>query len=229
MSDNKRTGRGFNGKGYYIALILCAAAIGISGYLYYQNTQPQEESLLLQEESGEELLLGTADTEALEAIATQPPVTEGTVQPTQPSAQPAEKKPLKTAAPVDGQTLAEYAMDCLSYNETTRDWRVHNGVDIAAQEGTQVMAAADGKVTRVWEDDTMGYTVEIRHEGGYTTRYASLAENVSVQEGDTVKLGQVIGCVGDTALVETVLGPHVHFSVTCQDAPMDPNEFLNLA
>ena len=230
MSDNKRTGRSFNGKGYYIALILCAAAIGISGYLYYQNTVQQEANLMLQEEPQEQQMLqGTMGTEALEAIATQPPVTQSTTPPSQSATQPTEKKVLKTAAPVDGQTMQSYAMDCLSYNETTRDWRVHNGVDIGAQEGTQVMAAAEGKVIAVYEDDTMGYTVEIRHEGGYTTRYASLAENLSVKEGDTVKLGQVIGCVGDTALVESVIGPHVHFSVTYQDAPMDPGDFLNLA
>ena len=230
MSDNKRTGRSFNGKGYYIALILCAAAIGISGYLYYQNTVQQEANLMLQEEPQEQQMLqGTMGTEALEAIATQPPVTQSTTPPSQSATQPTEKKVLKTAAPVDGQTMQSYAMDCLSYNETTRDWRVHNGVDIGAQEGTQVMAAAEGTVIAVYEDDTMGYTVEIRHEGGYTTRYASLAENLSVKEGDTVKLGQVIGCVGDTALVESVIGPHVHFSVTYQDAPMDPGDFLNLA
>ena len=230
MSDNKRTGRSFNGKGYYIALILCAAAIGISGYLYYQNTVQQEANLMLQEEPQEQQMLqGTMGTEALEAIATQPPVTQSTTPPSQSATQPTEKKVLKTAAPVDGQTMQSYAMDCLSYNETTRDWRVHNGVDIGAQEGTQVMAAAEGTVIAVYEDDTMGYTVEIRHEGGYTTRYASLAENLSVKEGDAVKLGQVIGCVGDTALVESVIGPHVHFSVTYQDAPMDPGDFLNLA
>ena len=229
MSDNKRTGRSFNGKGYYIALILCAAAIGISGYLYYQNTVQQEANLMLQEEPQEQQMLATMGTEALEAIATQPPATQSTTPPSQSATQPTEKKVLKTAAPVDGQTMQSYAMDCLSYNETTRDWRVHNGVDIGAQEGTQVMAAAEGKVIAVYEDDTMGYTVEIRHEGGYTTRYASLAENLSVKEGDTVKLGQVIGCVGDTALVESVIGPHVHFSVTYQDAPMDPADFLNLA
>jgi murein DD-endopeptidase MepM/ murein hydrolase activator NlpD len=90
------------------------------------------------------------------------------------------------------------------------------------------MAAAEGTVIAVYEDDTMGYTVEIRHEGGYTTRYASLAETVSVQKGDTVKLGQVIGCVGDTALVESVIGPHVHFSVTYRDAQIDPAEFFAL-
>ena len=228
MSDNKRNRRSFNGKGYYIALILCAAAIGISGYLYYQNTQQQEPSLLLEEETQEEQLLGTMGTEALEAIATQPQATQGTAPTTQPT-EPREKKPLKTAAPVEGETIASYAMDCLSYNETTRDWRVHNGVDIAAEAGTQVLAAADGTVTRVWEDETMGYSVEIRHEGGYTTRYSSLAETIAVEEGDTVTMGQAIGLVGDTALVENVLGPHVHFSVTSQDAPMDPADFLSLS
>ena len=226
--SNKKFGSA-NGKGYYIALILCAAAIGISGYLYYQNTVQQEANLMLQEEPQEQQMLATMGTEALEAIATQPPATQSTTPPSQSATQPTEKKVLKTAAPVDGQTMQSYAMDCLSYNETTRDWRVHNGVDIGAQEGTQVMAAAEGTVIAVYEDDTMGYTVEIRHEGGYTTRYASLAENLSVKEGDTVKLGQVIGCVGDTALVESVIGPHVHFSVTYQDAPMDPGDFLNLA
>ena len=228
MSDNKRNRRSFNGKGYYIALILCAAAIGISGYLYYQNTQQQEPSLLLEEETQEQQLLGTMGTEALEAIATQPQATQGTAPSTQPT-EPREKKPLKAAAPVEGETIASYAMDCLSYNETTRDWRVHNGVDIAAEAGTQVLAAADGTVTRVWEDETMGYSVEIRHEGGYTTRYSSLAETIAVEEGDTVTMGQAIGLVGDTALVENVLGPHVHFSVTSQDAPMDPADFLSLS
>ena len=227
MSDNKRTGRSFNGKGYYIALILCAAAIGISGYLYYQNTEKQEQALLLEETEQQELL-GTLGTEALEALATQPTAAQGTTPATQASTEPTEKKPLKTAAPVSGETLAEYSVDALSYNETTRDWRVHNGVDIAAQEGTQVLAAADGEVSAVYEDDTLGYTVVISHEGGYTTRYSSLAENVCVETGDTVTLGQPIGYVGSTALVETVLGPHVHFSVTCQDAPMDPSAFLSL-
>ena len=228
MSDNKHTRRSFNGKGYYIALILCAAAIGISGYLYYQNTARQEQSLLLQEEPEALQAAENAGTEALEAIATQPPAPETTVPATQPSTAPEAKEPLKTAAPVSGETLMGYAMDCLSYNETTRDWRVHNGVDIAAETGTAVLAAADGKVEEVFEDDTMGYTVVIRHDGGYVTRYSSLAETVAVQKGDEVTMGQTIGYVGESALVETVLGPHLHFGVTYQDAPMDPADFLSL-
>ena len=229
MSDNKRTGRSFNGKGYYIALILCAVAIGISGYLYYQNNNQTEQTLLLREEEiREDPVMGTLATEAMEALATQPAPTEGTVTPTQPTAKPTQPGKLKTAAPVSGDTISGYSMDCLSYNETTRDWRVHNGVDIAAEDGTQVLSAADGEVESVFEDDTYGHTVVIRHNGGYTTRYSSLAETILVKPGDTVTLGQAIGYVGATALVETVLGSHVHFSVTYQDAPMDPAEFLAL-
>jgi murein DD-endopeptidase MepM/ murein hydrolase activator NlpD len=117
-------------------------------------------------------------------------------------------------------------MEALSYNQTTRDWRVHNGVDIAAEEGTAVCAAADGQVYTTYEDDSMGYTVVIRHEGGYTTKYSSLSQDIPVKAGDMVTMGQTIGYVGASALVETALGSHVHFGVTHQDTPMDPAEFL---
>ena len=90
------------------------------------------------------------------------------------------------------------------------------------------MAAADGQVYTVYEDDTMGHTVIIRHEGGYTTCYSSLSQEIPVKPGDRVTMGQVIGYAGATALVETTLGSHVHFSVTYQNEPMDPAEFLAL-
>ena len=223
MSDNKNTGRGIYGKGYYIALILCAAAIGITGFLYYRSEN--EARQVLQEPEQQMTLPAAAVEEDVPVVVTQP---QGTQAPaaTEPTAAP--KKPLKTAAPISGETVAEYAMDCLSYNETTRDWRVHNGVDLAAEAGTEVMAAADGVVYTTYDDDMMGTTVVIRHEDGYTTVYSSLAEELKVSTGDRVTLGQAIGCVGETALIETGAGPHVHFSVLCNDAAMDPAEFLAL-
>ena len=67
-----------------------------------------------------------------------------------------------------------------------------------------------------------------RSDGGYITRYSSLREDLCVNPGDKVTLGQTIGYAGDSALVETVMGSHVHFSVSCQDEPMDPAEFFAL-
>ena len=218
MSDNKNN-RGMNGKGYYIALILCAAAIGITSYVYYRNTE--EPSAL---EASAPLEQAGAD---VAVIATQPKPQSPDPQATE-TTKPAEKTVVKTVSPVAGEEVFGYAMEVLSYNQTTRDWRTHNGVDIAAEAGTEVVAAADGEVYTTYEDETLGYTVVIRHAGGYTTHYSSLGEDIRVQAGDQVTMGQVIGTVSSTALVETVLGPHVHFSVTYQDAPMDPSEFLSL-
>ena len=223
MSNNKRTG-GIFGKGYYIALILCAAAIGITGYVYYQNTNQEELSLQTQDRQDTLPAAGTEDRD-VPVLATQP--TDGT-EPSAQTTQPTEHQSLKTASPVSGQTVSSYSMEALSYNLTTRDWRVHNGVDFAAEAGTEVVAAADGEVYTVYEDDTMGTTVVIRHLNGYNTRYSSLSPELKVKAGDRVTMGQVIGTVDNTALVETVLGPHVHFSVTYLDQPMDPMEFLAL-
>ena len=227
MSNNKHTGSGVFGKGYYIALILCAAAIGISGYLYYRNANQTDTTLQQPDTEVVQVPADVTENEDVAAVATQPQTTAPTTEGTE-STEATTNKPLKTGAPVEGTTVAEFAMDCLSYNETTRDWRVHNGIDIAADEGTQVCAAAAGVVYTTYSDDSMGTTVVIRHDGGYTTKYSSLAEELSVKTGDTVELGQVIGCVGSTALIENALGPHVHFSVTYRDAEMDPMEFLSM-
>ena len=221
MSNNKKSG-GMFGKGYYIALVLCAAAIGISGYVYYRNAGQTEAVLQQQEAEGQVAVVATE--EDVPAAVTQP-----ATQPAETTTAPTEKKALKTAMPLEGQQVAEYAMDCLSYNSTTRDWRVHDGVDIAAETGTQVKAAADGQVYTVYDDDSMGTTVVIRHEDGYVTVYASLAEEVAVSAGDTVTLGQTIGTVGETALLENALGDHLHFAVLRNDEQMDPAEFLNMA
>ena len=210
MSNNKNTGGVFGGKGYYIALILCAAAIGISGYVYYRNLDQTQDVL-------------SASGSDLAVVATQPG-TQSTTTGTEPTS--SEPSTLKTAAPLAGETVAEFAVDCLGYNETTRDWRTHHGVDIAAEAGTNVCAAAAGTVYSVYEDESLGTTVVITHDGGYTTKYASLAEEVSVSPGDGVALGQPIGTVGTTALLESGLEPHVHFAVTCNGDPMDPQEFL---
>ncbi len=215
MSNIKKFFSGkFAGKGYYIALILCAVAIGVSGYLYYQNANADNPNL----ENPE----ATVDVMNPGSNATAPSATAPSAQPTP------TKKPFKTGKPVDGEVVMDYSMDCLCYNPTTRDWRTHNGMDFAAASGSAVSAAADGTVYTIFTDDTMGTTIVIRHEDGYVTTYSSLAENVNVKVGDTVTLGQTIGYVGCSALLETALGDHLHFAVTCDGVSIDPEDFFKL-
>lgn len=221
MSENKRNSV-LRGKGYYIALIACAAAIGISGYVYYSNTG--EENTL--SDPGTPVVATDTAQATQSTAATRSAAAESAQTATQ-ATQPTTGK-LSTCAPVEGTTVAEYAMEVLSYNETTRDWRVHDGVDIAAETGTTVCAAADGEVYTVYEDTEMGMTVVIRHDGGYTTKYSSLAQTVTVSAGDTVQMGDPIGAVGTSALMETALGDHVHFSVAKDNEDMDPAQFLSM-
>ncbi len=212
MDKKKQTGS-ISGKGYYIALVLCSVAIAIVGFLYYRNGKTPSETL--QDPTAN---AGKPTSSDVQAVATQPAEPGGTVA--------LPKKPAKIVSPLEGQTIAPYAMDTLCYNETTRDWRVHDGIDIAAKAGTPVCAAASGTVYTVYADETMGMTVVLQHEGGYFTRYASLEEKVPVQAGDTVAAGEQIGTVGATALLESGLGDHLHFSVSCNNTALNPAEFL---
>ena len=218
MSNKKFT----NGKGYYIALALCALAIGVSGYLYYSHAN-EEQTQLSSPDMTTPLTVPDNQSD-LPVVATQPQQTP--TQPAETTAPTVTRKPLQTASPVEGEIVVVYAMDSLGYNPTTRDWRTHNGVDIAAEEGSVVCAAAEGTVYTVYEDDTMGMTVVIRHQDGYITKYASLAQEVAVKAGDTVTMGQKIGYVGSTALLESAIGDHVHFSVTCNGEHVNPADFL---
>ena len=217
MSKKFNFGRSIKAKGYYIALILCAVAIGISGYMYYQNANQTDDPQLNNPNS----VIDPGDD--VQAGATLPSGGNSSGDTTEPV-----KRPYPIGRPLAGETIKDYAMDCLSYNETTRDWRVHNGIDIAADAGTTVCAAAAGTVYTVFQDDTMGTTVVICHDGGYVTQYASLAEDVSVKTGDTVQMGDAIGKVANTALLESAQGDHLHFSVMLNDEHIDPVAFLEM-
>ena len=128
--------------------------------------------------------------------------------------------------PVEGAVVTAYSMDKLLYNETMRDWRTHDGIDIAADAGTAVVAAKAGTVESVEADPIMGMTVTIQHQDKWETVYSSLTDAPEVEAGDEVTAGQVIGFVGETAASESALGPHLHFAVLHDGAASDPESFL---
>lgn len=98
----------------------------------------------------------------------------------------------------------------------------HHGLDIAAPEGTEVMAARGGTVSRAGTDEELGMYVVIEHDGGFTTTYGHLAEKV-VEKGDQVHYGTLIGYVGSTGLST---GPHLHFEIRSGSQSKDPLQLL---
>lgn len=87
----------------------------------------------------------------------------------------------------------------------------HNGVDIAASQGTPIKAAADGNVIASgWNSGGFGNHVVLKHADGKATLYGHMVSTPSVKVGQTVKKGQVIGKVGNTGLS---YGAHLHFTI----------------
>ena len=127
--------------------------------------------------------------------------------------------------PVDGKVIEEFSDNNLIYNVALRDWRTHNGIDLEAEAGTQVLAAANGVVEEIY-DSSMGTSVLIDHQNGYKTLYANLDESTSIKKGDEVAEGDVIGVVGNTALADATDLPHLHFEITKDGENINPSEYI---
>jgi len=128
--------------------------------------------------------------------------------------------------PVKGAVLRDYSVETLSLDPTLGDWRTHGGLDIAAAQGVQVISMSAGTVSKVYEDGLMGTTVVVDHGGGLQSWYCNLAPEPSVQEGDTVEIGGVLGRIGGSAIAEVGVGSHLHLETTLDGQMVDPREYL---
>lgn len=141
---------------------------------------------------------------------------------------PAEAAPTALLWPVEGDVVAAFSGTELTYNEALGDWRTHNGMDIAADLGTEVLAAADGTVESIANDPVTGTTLTLSHSGGMTTVYGNLdPDTLSVAVGDTVTAGQVLACVGSSAAGEAAGAAFLHFAVTVDGQGVDPQFYLS--
>jgi murein DD-endopeptidase MepM/ murein hydrolase activator NlpD len=107
-------------------------------------------------------------------------------------------------------------------NPITGQWEIHNGLDIAAAEGTEVLAARSGVVTEVRTSATYGKLLKYETEDGYTVMYAHLSR-VMVQEGEKIRQGQVVAKSGNTGIST---GPHLHYSIWKDGKLLDPLQFF---
>lgn len=239
------------GKGFYIVLLLCVAALGVSGYYLFTGITDISRAV-----SGPAAVVATPPpANTAPTAVTQPPV--DTDQPPAGSGQPAAVLPAATAAPaptaaptptappvpsatvppvtatasvftwpVKGEVLRGHAVETLAYDRTMGDWRTHDGIDIAANAGTQVLAPAGGTVSDLYTDDLMGTCVVILHADGVMSTCANLEKVPTVEIGDTVRTGDIIGSVGESAIAESEEASHLHLSMTKNGVSVDPLEYL---
>lgn len=131
--------------------------------------------------------------------------------------------------PLSGTVTQKHDTETLVFSPSMGDWRIHTGLDIAAALGDTVCAAADGTVKEVWDDAMMGKCVSIKHTDDVVTVYKNLGDTLAdgIVAGQSVKAGDAIGTVGETALSELADEPHLHFEMTVNGAPVDPLSYLS--
>ncbi len=167
---------------------------------------------------------GTADKPSGKGDETLPVYNGGETQPVggNPSDAPYE-------LPVSGKLLKGHDSTIQVYSNTMGDYRIHLGLDIATAAEAPVYAVADGKVEQVWEDAMMGNCVAVAHENDTVSIYKNLAAELAggIAVGSTVKKGQQLGQVGDTAVVEMAEEPHLHFEMTVGGISVDPLDYFD--
>lgn len=235
------------GKGFYLVLLLCVAAIGVSGYYLYDSIGQANTTVAVPTQV---IVTATPSPTATitpvapatptpmptstPTIAVATPEVEAVLEPevevaAEPEVTPSPT-PVPTASvftwPVKGNILTEHAIETLAYDVTMSDWRTHDGIDIAADLGMSVMAAAGGTVSAIDHHDLMGTIVFIDHGNGITSSYANLAAVPTVEVGDVVATGTVIGSVGDTAIAESNLPSHLHFAMSENGEAVNPVDYL---
>ena len=99
----------------------------------------------------------------------------------------------------------------------------HDGIDIPAPQGTEIVSPGSGIVSKVYDSSSVGKTIEIE-SGDYKFVFHHLY-SIGVKENDNVNKGQVIGGVGSTGTLST--GNHLHFTVYEKDELINPLNLVN--
>ena len=127
--------------------------------------------------------------------------------------------PFSETAPVAGESSSGFGYRIHPIQNTLR---FHYGTDFAADEGTPVLAFADGTVLAAGEDEGYGNYVKLDHGDGFVTLYGHCSA-LLVSAGETVQKGQTIALVGSTG---QSTGPHLHFELMHNGIYLNPEFYL---
>ena len=128
--------------------------------------------------------------------------------------------------PIVGNVLVNSSMDKTVYCATLEQYKYNPAIIISAVEGEDITAAADGRVTAIYQDPQIGTAVVMDLGGGYELTCAQL-KDLTVKEGDYVDCGTVIGKVAAPTKYFSVEGSNVYFKLTLNGKPVNPLNLLS--
>lgn len=210
------------GKGFYLVLAVCMAAMGMAVYSALDAVNPvePEQNSSIQESVPEEPDSFPVEENENNGSSEQPLAEEET--------EPVDNEGVATffMLPLNGEIIKSYDSEHLQYSNTFNDMRLHTGTDIKPQSTTDVISAGNGSVLSVEENTVLGNVITIDHGNTVTIRYCGI-KDITVAVGDTVEAGYVIGQVG-TVTNECSDEEHIHIEVYKNGKQINPEEFFDL-
>ena len=231
-----------------VILVALAVAVGITSVVGKRLEEPEAEDVLQYEdgEDEEDAYAETEDTggspvfedktetekngaegeatDTEEAVSTEK--TEDTEKAEESTEEAKAEKELlpEFASPVSGYLINGHSDTVPVFSVTMNDYRTHVGVDIFAEPGEAVCAAADGVIGAIWEDPMMGTCMTVVHSGGAVSTYKGIYQTIpdGIAQGVAVTKCQPIAAVGDTALAEVEEESHVHYELAIDGVNVDP-------
>ncbi len=133
--------------------------------------------------------------------------------------------------PVVGTVAKEFEIEIPVYSLTMNDYRAHTGVDICAPLGSDVVTASSGTVCKIWNDPLMGRCVTIDHGDSIYTTYMNLAPDLDglIEVGVDVSMGQALGTVGESAIIEVAEEPHLHLEMKVDGKYVNPLDYMGVS
>ena len=204
-----------------VAAVVIVSAVAIANNRSKKYENPPDTSSKLPQQTDKVELPSDTDKPA----DTQTPV----IKPADTDSKPVADTLPSFILPVSGSLSKKHNPEEQVYSDTMNDYRVHLGIDIVTEAAAAVYAAADGKIERIWEDTLMGNCMAIKHSGNSYTIYKNLSAALpeGISEGVSVRAGQLIASVGETAMTELADEPHLHFEMTVADLGVDPLEYFD--
>lgn len=127
--------------------------------------------------------------------------------------------------PVDGDVILNYSMDKSIYFSTLNQYKYHPAIVISAPVGSEVQCAAKGEVKEISVNEETGTTLTMDLGNKYEAVYGQLKE-VSVEEGDIVESGELIGYVSEPTKYYTLEGSNLYFQLLKNGEPVNPMNFI---
>ncbi len=203
-------------RGVYISLAVCMLVIGGIGIFSAVRNMGK----IIEEAEIDYSAIGTGidlvNGDWVDTVKEEPPVVTPEVT-------------LSFITPTEGQVMKEFSGLELVWSDTMEDYRTHVGIDLATSDGASVSSIESGKIINVYDDPLWGTTVEVEHQGGFTSTYRNLSKLLpeGIEVGSFIAKGGIIGTVGNTALVEIGDSTHLHFEMCLNSTPVNPLDYVS--